>query len=99
MANGEHVALLKQGVDAWNAWRQANPDKSSQSDREAAMITGRGGMGSHKHGISGYAPRTPRYKFTHALEANKALAARKRRPELTATTIKEALRDSKRGRP
>jgi hypothetical protein len=63
------------------------------------MITGRGGMGSHKHGISGYAPRSPRYKFTQALEANKALAARKRRPELTATTIKEALRDSKRGRP
>jgi uncharacterized protein YjbI with pentapeptide repeats len=26
MANDEHVALLKQGVDAWNAWRQANPD-------------------------------------------------------------------------
>jgi hypothetical protein len=73
--------------------------QGSQNDREAAMITGRGGMGSHKHGISGYAPRSPRYKFTQALEANKALAARKRRPELTATTIKEALRDSKRGRP
>jgi uncharacterized protein YjbI with pentapeptide repeats len=26
MANDEHVALLKQGVDAWNAWREANPD-------------------------------------------------------------------------
>jgi hypothetical protein len=26
MANDEHVALLKEGVDAWNAWRQANPD-------------------------------------------------------------------------
>ena len=26
MANEEHVALLKQGVDAWNAWRQSNPD-------------------------------------------------------------------------
>jgi Pentapeptide repeats (8 copies) len=26
MANDEHVALLKQGVDAWNAWRQKNPD-------------------------------------------------------------------------
>jgi Pentapeptide repeats (8 copies) len=26
MANDEHVALLKQGVDAWNAWRQQNPD-------------------------------------------------------------------------
>jgi hypothetical protein len=68
-------------------------------NREATMITGRGGMGSHKHGISGYAPRSPRYKFTQTLEANKALAARKRRPALTATTIKEALRNSKRGRP
>ena len=26
MANDEHVALLKKGVDAWNAWRVANPD-------------------------------------------------------------------------
>jgi uncharacterized protein YjbI with pentapeptide repeats len=24
MANDEHVALLKQGVDAWNAWREEN---------------------------------------------------------------------------
>ena len=24
MANEEHVALLKQGVDAWNAWRLGN---------------------------------------------------------------------------
>jgi uncharacterized protein YjbI with pentapeptide repeats len=26
MANDEHVALLKQGVDAWNAWRDENRD-------------------------------------------------------------------------
>jgi uncharacterized protein YjbI with pentapeptide repeats len=26
MANDKHVALLKQGVDAWNAWRDENPD-------------------------------------------------------------------------
>lgn len=26
MANEEHVAILKQGVDVWNAWREQNPD-------------------------------------------------------------------------
>jgi hypothetical protein len=26
MADEEHVAMLKQGVDAWNAWRDENPD-------------------------------------------------------------------------
>lgn len=26
MANPEHVAILKQGVEAWNAWRETNPD-------------------------------------------------------------------------
>jgi hypothetical protein len=26
MANDEHVALLKQSVDAWNEWRKQNPD-------------------------------------------------------------------------
>jgi uncharacterized protein YjbI with pentapeptide repeats len=26
MANDEHVAILKKGVDAWNAWRNKNPD-------------------------------------------------------------------------
>ena len=26
MTNCEHVALLKQGVTAWNAWRDENPD-------------------------------------------------------------------------
>jgi hypothetical protein len=28
MANDEHVAMLKQGVDAWNKWRDENPDIS-----------------------------------------------------------------------
>lgn len=26
MANPEHVAILKQGVEVWNQWREANPD-------------------------------------------------------------------------
>jgi|AmaraimetFIIA100_FD_contig_111_321421_length_2265_multi_4_in_0_out_0_2 hypothetical protein len=26
MANDDHIALLKKGVDAWNAWRKENPN-------------------------------------------------------------------------
>ncbi len=26
MANDDHVARLRQGVDAWNAWRRTHPD-------------------------------------------------------------------------
>ena len=28
MANEEHVAKLKEGVTAWNAWRRENPEVS-----------------------------------------------------------------------
>jgi hypothetical protein len=31
MANDEHAALLKQGVEAWNAWRDKNPDRPNLS--------------------------------------------------------------------
>jgi uncharacterized protein YjbI with pentapeptide repeats len=41
MANDEHVALLKQGVAAWNAWRDENPgtrpDLSEANLREANL--------------------------------------------------------------
>jgi len=38
MANDEHVALLKQGVAAWNAWRAENPD--IRPDLSEADFTG-----------------------------------------------------------
>jgi len=35
MANPEHVAILKQGVEAWNAWREENPDITPDLERLA----------------------------------------------------------------
>jgi hypothetical protein len=36
MANDEHVALLKQGVDAWNAWR--DEDRNIRPDLSGANL-------------------------------------------------------------
>ena len=38
MANEEHVARLKQGVDAWNAWRRETPD--ARPDLHGADLRG-----------------------------------------------------------
>jgi hypothetical protein len=46
------------------------------------MHQGRGGMGSHKHGISGYATKSPRFRHSVSLENDrdcKAKEARKRK--------------------
>jgi len=40
MANDEHVAMLKKGVDAWNGWRDENPDMSP--DLSKANLRGGG---------------------------------------------------------
>jgi len=53
------------------------------------MIQGKIGMGSHKHGTSGRAPRSPRYKFMQQLEADRAKP--KTKPALTAKTVAEAM--------
>ena len=43
MANGEHLALLRQGVDAWNEWRANNPHiKPNLSFATGNRITIRG---------------------------------------------------------
>ena len=38
MANDEHVAMLKKGVAAWNAWRDENRD--IRPDLRGADLTG-----------------------------------------------------------
>ena len=42
MANEEHLAILKQGVEAWNQWRRANhvipPNLSLADLNEAHLI-------------------------------------------------------------
>ena len=57
------------------------------------MQQGRGGMGSHKHSVSGRAPRSPRYKFMQQLEASSAKVFK--RPRLTAKTVAEAMKQNK----
>jgi hypothetical protein len=43
MSNDEHIALLKQGVAAWNAWRDANPQVGL--DLTEANLAGRTSSG------------------------------------------------------
>jgi hypothetical protein len=38
MANDEHIAMLKKGVDAWNAWRAENLD--IRPDLSGANLSG-----------------------------------------------------------
>lgn len=61
------------------------------------MVKGKGGIGSHKHGTSGHAPRSPRYKFQQTLEANRRPV--KQRPALSAKTVQEAMAQIKKVKP
>jgi uncharacterized protein YjbI with pentapeptide repeats len=48
MANDEHIALLKQGVKVWNAWREANPDiHPDLANLSKAQLSGADLSGAH----------------------------------------------------
>jgi uncharacterized protein YjbI with pentapeptide repeats len=57
MANDEHVALLKQGVEAWNAWRRENPTvvpDLSGANLNGANLNGANLNGTHLSGAHLY---------------------------------------------
>ena len=67
------------------AWRDDSPSVDS-------MQQGRGGMGSHKHGVSGHSGPSPRAKLMAALYDNRERATRKRVKPTMYETMEEAMR-------
>jgi len=65
------------------------------------MQQGRGGMGSHKHGVSGHATQSPRLRLSKKLAAERGehdtdLPRRRKRLELE--TVQEALKAERKPR-
>jgi hypothetical protein len=66
---------------------------SDQSEVE--MQQGRGGMGSHKHGVSGHASQSPRLRLMKKLSAERGEyegSSARRAKRLQFETVQEALR-------
>jgi len=57
------------------------------------MQQGRGGMGSRKHGVSGYSGKSPKLRMHLALEAKKN--DKKVKPSLEFSSVKEAFASKK----
>jgi hypothetical protein len=68
---------------------------------EQEMQLGRGGMGSHKHGVSGYATQSPRLRLSKKLAAERGeydAALPRRRKRLEFETVQEALKAERKPR-
>jgi hypothetical protein len=80
MANDEHVTILKQGVDAWNKWRDENPNVRpdlseailSRANLSGADLTGAdlGGAHLYRTDLSGANLRGADLTEAKILEAN-----------------------------
>lgn len=57
------------------------------------MQSGRKGIGSHKHGISGNSPKSPKFKMRMKLEAEKN--ERKRKPAKMYNSMQELLNEGR----
>jgi len=65
------------------------------------MQQGRGGMGSHKHGVSGHATQSPRLRLMKRLAAERGEyggRSTRRSKDLKFPTVKEALNAERRPR-
>ena len=65
------------------------------------MQQGRGGMGSHKHGVSGHATQSPRLRLGKKLAAERDehdTGLPKRRKRLEFETVQEALKAERKPR-
>lgn len=65
------------------------------------MQQGRGGMGSHKHGVSGHATQSPRLRLSKKLAAERGEydnASPGRRKRLEFATVQEALKAARKPR-
>ena len=65
------------------------------------MQQGRGGMGSHKHGVSGHATQSPRLRLSKKLAAERGeygTASARRRTRLEFETVQEALKGERKSR-
>ena len=79
MANPEHLAKLKEGVEAWNQWREQNPE--IRPDLRDAILSGAQLPGAHLGGADLY--------MTSLSEAN-LRAADLHRADLRGTYLTEA---------
>lgn len=57
------------------------------------MVSGRGGMGSHKHGVSGHAAKNARYKAMTLREDHAERAAKDKRKKLKPALLNVRVRD------
>jgi hypothetical protein len=65
------------------------------------MQQGRGGMGSHKHGISGHSAQSPRLRLMTKLAAERGgydNGARRRQRPLPFASVREAFHTNRGGR-
>ena len=65
------------------------------------MQQGRGGMGSHKHGVSGHATQSPRLRLSKKLAAERGeydAGSPRRRKRLEFESVQEALKGERKPR-